>query len=141
VSVPTSDKSKVLQFDDGNTAMFRHPNQVPERLRREAVNARMRVVSLVPDMPEGLSEEAINVAAGKAMMEHPEFADEFQDKLIMCFLIDWSYELPVTIDSLGDIPHGTYDALAEQAKRGLPILMPSFAPTPDADSPTERSGD
>jgi hypothetical protein len=90
-------------------------------------------------MPDGLPEEKRNLLLGKAISAQPELMDGVNDLVILAMVSDWSFDMPVTLESLGELPALTYDALLKACESAAKGLFPSFEPTKDADSPTERS--
>lgn len=141
-NIPTSGSGPIMvPLPDGAHALLRQPRTVPERLRRPLANARARLSAMLPDPPPGMSESDRTMFFGKAISAHPEDMDRVNDLLILALVSDWSFDMPVTEASLGELSGETYDALKAEAEKYRDALFPSFEPTADPDSPTVPSSD
>lgn len=131
----------MFPLPDGAHALMRAPRTVAERLRRPVANARNRLGAMLPDLPPGTPEDEQKRRYGQAMLPHPELMNAVDDALIVALVSAWSFEFPVTMETVGDLPSPAYDALKEECERLAPELFPSFDPTPAPDSPTVPSTD
>ncbi|RJQ68078.1 hypothetical protein D5S17_32770 [Pseudonocardiaceae bacterium YIM PH 21723] len=129
-----------VQLPDGAHALLRDAAQVPERLRRPYVAVQTRMGALASSVPETLPEDERKRQVGiKVMTEQPGLLSELTDTLMLALISNWSYDMPVTADSLLDLPVAAYDTLKAACEKQSSGLMVSFEPTPDPDSPTEPS--
>ena len=53
---------------------------------------------------------------------------EFNDLLAIALVKEWSFDVPVTLENLLDLPSGSYDAIQKVVAPLLEPLMPSFTP-------------
>lgn len=127
-----------IELPGGAWADLREISEITERLRRPikviagasaATIARLQGVTTTDDMAAlGLSEDE---------------ADRFsrlQDATIVAVVAAWSYDLPISTDSLLDIPAEAYDALAvATATVGAKVAV-DVSPTP-APEPGNPTGD
>ena len=141
----------------GGWVELRDPQEVTERQRRPVRQLTVRLTA-VPGMGEAIATAAAeggdqvtleNVTAEKEaeirahLGEGFALVEELQDAAIMARLAAWSFTdpegtpLPVTGDSLLDLPGPAYDALKELCKDVT--LGPDLTPTPDPQSPTQPS--
>jgi hypothetical protein len=61
------------------------------------------------------------------------------EALILRLVSEWSFDLPITTEGIGDMEIADYDALVDKLAEARKVLFPNFDPTPEADSPTEPS--
>lgn len=107
---------------------YREPEDTPERLRR-------RVTMLASQAPavaarvNGDSETSINEA-------DMGFLLGFNDAVAMCLVMGWSWEQPVSVDGLQDLPGRVYDEIIKHCQDLVPRLLPSFAVDVDPKAPT-----
>jgi hypothetical protein len=118
---------KIPLPDDG-WALLRDPAKVSERLRRPVTNLAAR-----------LQPEIVKATAAEEPVLDPETFDQFQalnDLVIVALVEEWSFDRPVTIDSVGDLPGDAYDMLRRETAKHVNALLPDFSPNPDPASPT-----
>ena len=114
---------------------LRDPKAVPERLRRPLMVMSVKGVNLAEsgevnmDSPED----------SKMSAETLEFFSEWNDKLAIALIAEWSFDVPVNEDNLLDLPGVTYDAIRKLVAPMVSELMPSFSPDPDPKADTENS--
>jgi hypothetical protein len=65
-----------------------------------------------------------------------DIVDELNDRVVIALVAGWSYDLPLELDSVLDIPGADLDALREAVVPLSAGLLPSFEPTKDKGSPT-----
>lgn len=65
--------------------------------------------------------------------------DDLNDKVVLTRVVGWSFDLPVSADSLLDLPGPVYDRLRELCAEGALESTPDFSPSTDTASPTEPS--
>lgn len=116
---------------EGGWVVLRDPKQVKEKHRRpiiakggEMQGAAVRVSE------EGGSDERDLLALY-----------EFNDLVAVALIEEWSFDLPITTESLGELPASAYDKVLALTAPLIAGMMPSFEPTPDPDSPTVPSGE
>lgn len=129
-----------LPLPNGQHALLRDPESVPERLRRPYERVKTRMGAYAADIPDTLPEREREIQAGIAMMKaQPELMDELNDTLILALVEAWSYEVPVTLDGILDLPGPALDILLQKCKELSPRMMTNFEPTVDRESPTVPS--
>lgn len=67
-------------------------------------------------------------------------AYELNDLVAIALIESWSFGETVSVEALTDLESTSYDAIQRVTAPLLSQLMPSFEPTPDAESPTGPSG-
>ena len=139
------------QLPDDGWADLRDPAEVPERLRRPVTTLQMLLArdpafaSVVKDAKDKGVSALDDIDESQALdmvgtMGEASFArmQELSDRVIVSRVAGWSYDLPITSDSLLDLPGNVYDALKELTAEGA-LSGPDFSPSMEADSPTEPS--
>ncbi len=111
-----------VELPGGGWADLRDPDAVTERQRKPFLAASGRLVKS-DDMEDSGFIAVLDV----------------QDALVLALVNAWSYEAPVTADSLLDLPCKALDALRAACFAHRDALTPDFGPTPDPASPTEPS--
>jgi len=103
---------------------LRNPDLVPERLRRPVFQKSVEGASLDTDgeTPDG---EAL------------KFFSEFNDLLAVAMISEWSFDLPIAVDSLLDLPSKTYDDIRTACAPYLEKLIPDFGVDVDPKAITE----
>lgn len=66
---------------------------------------------------------------------------DFENLFAVTFIDAWSFDEPVTVDGIGDLPWVTRNEITELIAPMWKELFPNFAPDPSEDSPTEPSGE
>lgn len=116
-------------------AEIREPHEVSERLRRPVTKALMEVGKNQSLTAEG---DAAEVAASLSVEELTSF-EVLNDLLIVARVSAWSFDLPINLDSVLDIPSDAYDALRVIVAEDVTRMMPNFAASDSPDSPTSPS--
>jgi len=128
----------------GGTAVLRDPEQVTERHRRPVTRINLQLAgSPVGDLLQvkaTLSEEEFDQRIRK-LIGSPAYMllDDLADAVIVAMVESWSFDAPVTLDGLLDLPGPAYDELKNVTGKSVTALLPNFGPNPDPDSPTPPS--
>jgi hypothetical protein len=129
-----------LELPNGQHALLRDPEMVPEKYRRPYERLRVKMGALTADIPETLPEKERERLAGLAVMtKAPELIDGLDDALMLALVEAWSYEVPVTLDGLLELPSKAIDTLKRKCRELGPKMMTNFEPTLDPASPTVPS--
>lgn len=140
------------QLPGGAWADLRDPAEVPERLRRPVRRIQMLlakdpafsgVVQAAKDkgiqaMEDVTEDQAVAMAAdmGEDAIDR---MDQLNDLLVISRVAGWSYEAPVSMEALQDLPGAVYDRLRELCADGAMESGPDFSPSTDPESPTAPS--
>lgn len=122
-------------------AELRDVRQVPERLRRPLLALHVRVAAFVD--PERLAalQQADTATAlatlGPDMAVALEVMSQLNDLMIVAMVGEWSYEAPVTVEAVLDLPGEAYDRLRLAVAPYVTDLIPDFSPTPEKAGPTK----
>lgn len=133
-----------ITLPSGKTAVLRDPQQVSERARRPVTRLQARIaagpVGELLRRKDTLTDAEFEAEA-MSLMGSEDFAllDEVNDLLIVALVASWSYDAPVTLDSVLDLPQQDYEALKRAVAPHVTALMPDFSTSPDPDSPTVPS--
>lgn len=115
---------------------LRDPKQVAERYRRPIIAK----ATSMQEVAQRLKEDSEN---GMDFNEAEYLAMcGFNDLVAVALISEWSYGLPISVDSLLDLPAADYDAILALTAPLLTELMPSFDPNvenTDPQSPTVSS--
>lgn len=135
----------------GGWADLRDPADIPERLRRPARAIQMKLARdpafggvVAEASKKGVAAlKDIGEAEAAQMMaqmgdESAGLIDELNDRLIVARVVGWSYEAPVSMDALLDLPGPDYDRLKELCAEGA-LEGTDFGPSQDEESPTVPS--
>lgn len=136
---------------DGGWADLRDQAEVPERFRRPVRALQMKLAK-DPAFAGVVAEAAKKGAAAVKGMAEAEAAqmatqmgdesagllDELNDRLIVARVVGWSYETPVSLDALLDLPGPAYDRLRQVCAEGA-LDVTDFGPSQDEESPTAPS--
>jgi len=114
---------------NGGWVDFREPQDVPERLRRKVTTMSSRA-SKVAGRLEGENPDL--------QTEDLEFLLEFNDAISICLVMGWSWDNPVTIEGLLDLPASVYDFIVRHGQANVANLLPNFEVDPDPKAPTEN---
>lgn len=115
---------------NGGWVDFREPEDVPERLRRRVTTMSGRAAQIAGRL-EG---EATQVEQADL-----EFLLEFNDAISICLVMGWSYDTPVDIGGLLELPAHTYDFIVRHGQANIARLLPNFQVDPDPKAPTDNS--
>lgn len=116
----------------GGWVELRDPKTVSERLRRPVMAKASQLASVVSE-----------VSKGEARIEGDSLTGmyEFNDLVAVALISEWSFEQPLTVDGMLDLPSATYDEIQKIVAPMFNQLMPSFEADPDPASPTVPSGE
>lgn len=138
-----------VELPRGQHAMLRDPEEVSERLRRPYVDTRQAAMAAL--LAYGVQPEEFDaaltgskeqqVAMGVKMLAAGMAAGmrDSNDLMIIALTQSWSFEQPITVESLLDLTSKTYSALLEACQQLAPALDPDFDPNMDEQSPTTPS--
>ena len=77
------------------------------------------------------------------VIDAPAVIDQFyelNDLLIVARVESWSFDLPINVDSLGDLVQDDYVLLQKVAAENVTSMVPNFGLSNDPSSPTPPSG-
>jgi hypothetical protein len=103
---------------------LREPKLVPERLRRPVFEKSVSGSSLTEDDGDGINEETMR------------FFSEFNDLVAIAMIKEWSFEFPVSLEGLLDLPSRTYDDVRLAVTPFVNELIPDFGVDPDPKATT-----
>ena len=66
---------------------------------------------------------------------------ELNDLLIVARVESWSLDLPITLESLGELTQEDYELLQKVAAKNVTTMVPNFGLNNNPDSPTPPSGE
>jgi hypothetical protein len=129
---------------------LRDPLEIPERLRRPVRKLQLLLAN------DGAFSEVVSDAVAKGVASVDDFTpeqtarmvsqmggaadllDELNDRMVLERVMGWSFDQPVTMDGLQELPGPVYDELRELCSTNADA-GPDFSPTPDPASPTVPS--
>jgi hypothetical protein len=103
---------------------LREPNLVSERLRRPVFEKSVSGSSLVEEEDNVVSEETMR------------FFSEFNDLVALAMIKEWSFEFPISLEGLLDLPSRTYDDVRKAVTPFVNELIPDFGVDPDPKATT-----
>jgi len=118
-----------IELPDGAWAELRSPRSVPERLRRPVTKIMFEISQ---QQTENINNDFVD----------PEMVmvySELNDLLIVARVAAWSYDLPISKDSVLDLPGDAYEILQAKAAESLTEMIPNFGQSSDQESPTQPS--
>jgi len=129
-----------IELSNSGWAELRDPAAVPVRLRRP-------VEKMLFDISQSNGTEALANAAGDQEQAAAELVanidgelfskfNDLNDLLILARVAAWSFDSPITLDSVLDLPAGDYYLLQEVAAKDITEMMPNFARDYNPSSPT-----
>lgn len=124
--------SEKLLLPDGEWALLRDPVKVPERLRRPVMTLTTRLQPQIK-ATKTAAEDGDDMVLDADVLERFE---ELNDLVIVAMVAEWSFELAISPETVGDLPGDAYDVLRREAAKGIKDLLPDFSPDPDPASPT-----
>ena len=144
--------STKLELGNGGWAILRDPAAVPVRLRRPVEKMLMAVGRGQAKAALEAKQEAIaNAKTGDTIDPSAVAANmdstvidqfyELNDLLIVARVESWSLELPISVDSLGDLTQEDYELLQKVAAQNVTTMVPNFGLSNNPDSPTPPSGE
>lgn len=126
--------SEQVDLPGGGWVRFRHPDEVTERQRRPFVRLMM---ANGKDLADAESDEQGNPRLDMSAL--PNLQDMCEAAAV-ALVEAWSYDVPVTLDGVQDLPGPAYDRLVfGESQLRMASLMPSFGVNPDESSPTAAS--
>lgn len=148
-----------VALPNGQWAELRDPEEVSERQRRLVRKAQMRISLHANEMQEAQrlassgvvqadgtidpADTAEVLSATKRLVESGALddVDDAVDVSLSVLVCRWSFDGPVTLDAIVDLPGGAYTALRAAAQPLFQGMSPDFDPSPDQDSPISPSSD
>ena len=142
--------STKIELGNGGWAILRDPAAVPVRLRRPVEKMLMAVGRGQAKAALEAKQEAIaNAKTGDTIDPSAVAANmdstvidqfyELNDLLIVARVESWSLELPISVDSLGDLTQEDYELLQKVAAQNVTTMVPNFGLSNDPTSPTQPS--
>ena len=144
--------STKIELGNGGWAILRDPAAVPVRLRRPVEKMLMAVGRGQAKAALEAKQEAIaNAKTGDTIDPSAVAANmdstvidqfyELNDLLIVARVESWSLDLPISVDSLGDLTQEDYELLQKIAAQNVTTMVPNFGLSNNPDSPTPPSGE
>ena len=144
--------STKIELGNGGWAILRDPAAVPVKLRRPVEKMLMAVgLGQAKAALEAKQEAIANAKTGDtidpstvAANMDPTVIDQFyelNDLLIVARVESWSLDLPISVDSLGDLTQEDYELLQKVAAQNVTTMVPNFGLSNNPDSPTPPSGE
>ena len=144
--------STKIELGNGGWAILRDPAAVPVKLRRPVEKMLMAVGRGQAKAALEAKQEAIaNAKTGDTIDPSAVAANmdstvidqfyELNDLLIVARVESWSLELPISVDSLGDLTQEDYELLQKVAAQNVTTMVPNFGLSNNPDSPTLPSGE
>ncbi|MFE8944497.1 hypothetical protein [Streptomyces sp. NPDC007856] len=140
------------QLPGGAWADLRDASEVSERLRRPVRAIQMKLAQnpafagVVKDAQDKGVKQMDDIDESDALKMAQDMGDEafalmddLNDRLILSRVAGWSFDFPVTLDTLQDLPGPAYDKLKEVCADGALDNGPDFSPSTEAESPTAPS--
>jgi len=134
-----------IELSDSGWAELRSPSAVPVRLRRPVEKMLFEISQA--NGAEALANNAGNeVAAAAEIVSNIDSElfskfNDLNDLLILARVAAWSYDMPINLDSVLELPAGDYYILQEVTAKDITEMMPNFAQDHDPTSPTLPSND
>lgn len=119
---------------NGGWVDFREPEDVPERLRRKVTTMSARAIRIAGKFKTA-DEAPDEIEAGE---EELSFLLDFNDAVAICLVMGWSWDAPVTIEGLMELPAHAYDHIVRHGQANMARLLPNFTVDPDPKAPTEN---
>ncbi|MEY9944886.1 hypothetical protein [Kitasatospora sp. GAS1066B] len=146
-------KRVTLTTSAGAWVDLREPSEVPERLRRPARRLQLTLASnpafaevikqagkgSAPQSVDDIDEDDALAMAQQMGPDAYDVMDQLNDWAVVGRVMGWSFEGPVTIDTLQDLPGATYDELRALCADGALDSGLDLRPTLDETSPTVPS--
>jgi hypothetical protein len=144
--------STKIELANGGWAILRDPAAVPVRLRRPVEKMLMVVgrgqakaaleakQEAIANAKTGDTIDASTIAASMDLSVIDQFY-ELNDLLIVARVESWSFDLPISVASLGDLTQEDYELLQKLAADNVTSMVPNFGLSNNPDSPTLPSGE
>ena len=144
--------SQKIELSNSGWAVLRDPAAVPVKLRRPVEKMLMAVGRGQAKAALEAKKEAIaNAKTGDtidpsqiAANMDPAVIDQFyelNDLLIVARVESWSLDLPIALESLGELSQEDYELLQKVAAQNVTTMVPNFGLNSSPDSPTPPSGE
>jgi len=144
--------STKIELGNGGWAILRDPAAVPVKLRRPVEKMLMAVGRGQAKAALEAKQEAIaNAKTGDTIDPSAVAANmdstvidqfyELNDLLIVARVESWSLDLPISVDSLGDLTQEDYELLQKVAAQNVATMVPNFGLSNNPYSPTPPSGE
>lgn len=125
-----------IDLPEGGWASLRDPKKVPERLRRP-IMSKVSAMGRGTEMKRLVEAKTPEEIVGELDLSFIETSSELNDLLVVALVDEWSYDgLPITVESVMDLPGDVYDALRTAVSPFITDIMPDFGPVPDPKAPT-----
>lgn len=122
-----------VDLPSGNHAILRDPEQTTEAQRRPAKRASLRLAGI----SDALRDPSLLATLSD---EQADAVFSFSEKVAVALIESWSFELPVSVEGLQQIPgEKDYRTLLDATKKHQATLMPEFGPSGDQADPTGDS--
>mgnify|MGYP006266941649 CR=1 FL=1 len=142
--------STKIALANGGWAIVREPAAVPVKLRRPVEKALMAVgrgqakaaleakEAAIANAKTGDTIDPSKIAATLDESTIDQFY-ELNDLLIVARVESWSFELSITLDSLGELTQEDYQTLQTICAKDVTTMVPNFGMSNNPDSPTSPS--
>ena len=126
-----------ITLSNGGWADIKAPTAVSERNRRPVEKALLAIAqsSAMKDLE---SPTVADVAATIDSASFDRFA-ALNDLLIIARVSAWSFDFPVNLDNVLDLPGEDYKTLQEATAEGITEMMPNFSASDEPNSPIKPS--
>ena len=144
--------SQKIELSNNGWAVLRDPAAVPVKLRRPVEKVLMAVgrsqakaaleakEAAIANAKTGDTIDASSVAAELDQATIDQLY-ELNDLLIVARVESWSLDLPITLESLGELTQEDYELLQKVAAKNVTTMVPNFGLNNNPDSPTPPSGE
>ena len=144
--------STKIELGNGGWAILRDPAAVPVKLRRPVEKMLMAVgrgqakaalEAKEAAIANAKTGDTIDPSAVAATMDESVIDQfyELNDLLIVARVESWSIDLPISVESLGDLTQEDYELLQKVSAQNVTTMVPNFGLNNEPDSPTPPSGE
>lgn len=144
--------SQKIELANGGWAVVRDPAAVPVKLRRPVEKALVAVGRGQARAALEAKEAAIANAKTGDTIDPSKVATtldeatidqfyELNDLLIVARVESWSFEFPISVESLGELTQEDYELLQKVTAQNVTTMIPNFGASTEPDSPTSPSGE
>lgn len=126
-----------IDLPDGHHAELRDPTKVSERLRRPCLAAATDMASEKGAM-EALQVADDNEALKLVSADTITKLGRLNDLVIVALVESWSYDVPIDVDTLLDLPGDAYTQLLADTAPLITDLLPNMSPDGAVDEAGER---
>lgn len=123
------------ELNDG-WVILRDAREVSERHRRPII-AKATSMRKAAEKVQSESQDGDEISESEFLALY-----EFNDLVAIALIKEWSWDLPISLEGLLDLPAKDYDQVLKLTAPLVTELMPKFEPDPentDPESPTESS--